>query len=85
MNLSPRTRPVQIPRTTIIPPQSMCKRAYSIAAPSSRARRVEAIAAFTLKPEHEEAIQGGLAHFTGLPLIFLNGDSAVVISYLLII
>lgn len=49
------------------------------------ARGVDAISAFTLKPEHEEAIRGGLAHFAGLPLIDLRGDEAVVTSYLQII
>lgn len=43
---------------------------------------VEAIAAFILRPAHEEAIQGGLAHFAGLPLIDLRGDTAIVTSYL---
>ncbi|QJT80854.1 nuclear transport factor 2 family protein [Kosakonia sp. MUSA4] len=49
------------------------------------AQGVEAIAAFILRPEHEEAIRGGLAHFAGLPLIDLRGDSAIVTSYLQII
>lgn len=49
------------------------------------ARGVDAIDSFTLKPEHEQAIQGGLAHFTGLPLIDLLGDEAIVTSYLQII
>ena len=49
------------------------------------ARGVDAIAAFTLRPEHEEAIRGGLAHFAGLPLIDLRGDEAFVTSYLQII
>lgn len=43
------------------------------------------IAAFIQRPEHEEAIRGGLAHFTGLPLIDLRGDAAVVTSYLMIV
>ncbi|HEY0207786.1 nuclear transport factor 2 family protein [Acerihabitans sp.] len=46
------------------------------------AKGVNAIAAFILRPEHEEAIKGGLAHFAGLPLIDLRGDTAVVTSYL---
>src|SRR5260370_12592917 len=46
---------------------------------------VDAIASFTLKPEHKEAIQGGLAHFAGLPLIDLRGDQAIVTSYLQIL
>ncbi|MGY2374008.1 nuclear transport factor 2 family protein [Pseudomonas sp. SDO524_S393] len=43
------------------------------------------IAAFILRPEHEAAIRGGLAHFAGLPLIDLRGDSAIVTSYLMIV
>ena len=49
------------------------------------ARGVDAIASFTLKPEHEEAIRSGLAHFTGLPLIELRGEEAIVSSYLQIL
>ena len=49
------------------------------------ARGVDAIAGFTLKPEHEDAIRGGLAHFVSLPLIDLRGDEAFVTSYLQII
>ncbi|RAU47988.1 MULTISPECIES: nuclear transport factor 2 family protein [unclassified Pseudomonas] len=43
------------------------------------------IASFILRPEHEAAIQDGLAHFAGLPLIDLRGDEAVVTSYLMIV
>jgi len=43
------------------------------------------IAAFITRPQHDEAIRGGLAHFTGLPLIDLRGDTAVVTSYLMIV
>ncbi len=46
------------------------------------AQGVDEIAAFILRPAHEEAIQSGLAHFAGLPLIDLRGDHAVVTSYL---
>ncbi|MFW0766611.1 nuclear transport factor 2 family protein [Trabulsiella odontotermitis] len=46
------------------------------------AKGVDAIAAFILRPAHEEAINSGLAHFTGLPLIDLRGDKAIVTSYL---
>jgi len=49
------------------------------------ARGVDAIAAFTLKPEHERAIRGGLAHFSSLPLIDLHGDEAIVTSYIQIV
>lgn len=45
----------------------------------------EAIGAFTLTPAHQTAIQGGLAHFAGLPHIELDGDAAYVTSYLQII
>src|SRR5258707_4866025 len=46
---------------------------------------VENIAAFTLRPAHEQAIRDGLAHFAGLPLIDLDGDRAVVTSALMTI
>ncbi len=45
----------------------------------------EAIAAITRRPEHREAIHGGLAHFAGLPYVELDGDSARVTSYLQLI
>jgi hypothetical protein len=39
-----------------------------------------------LKSEgHQAAIAGGLAHFTGLPHVTIEGDAAVVISYLQIL
>ena len=34
---------------------------------------------------HQAAIAGGLAHFTGLPHVTIDGDTAVVISYLQIL
>ncbi|TWF59170.1 nuclear transport factor 2 family protein [Neorhizobium alkalisoli] len=43
------------------------------------------IAAFIQRPEHDEAIRGGLAHFAGLPLVDLRGDQAIATSYLMII
>ncbi|WP_413723075.1 nuclear transport factor 2 family protein [Sodalis sp. RH23] len=46
------------------------------------AKGVNAIAAFILRPAHEKAIKSGLAHFAGLPLIDLRGDTAIVTSYL---
>jgi len=46
---------------------------------------VNAIASFTLKPAHQEAINLGLAHFCGLPLIDLRDDKAIVTSYLQIL
>jgi SnoaL-like domain len=45
----------------------------------------EQIAAMVKQPGHQAAIAGGLAHFTGLPRIEIDGDSAVVTSYLQII
>jgi len=44
-----------------------------------------AIAAMLKSPAHQAAIAGGLAHFTGLPHIAIDGDNAVVISYLQIL
>src|ERR1700691_405634 len=45
----------------------------------------KAIAASLLREGHQAAIAGGLAHFTGLPYIALDGDTAVVTSYLQIL
>ena len=39
----------------------------------------------TKTPAHQAAIAGGLAHFAGLPRIDLDGDRAVVTSYLQIL
>jgi hypothetical protein len=36
-------------------------------------------------PGHRAAIAGGLAHFTGLPYVAIDGDEAIVISYLQIL
>jgi hypothetical protein len=44
-----------------------------------------AVAAMVKEPGHQAAIAGGLAHFCGLPQIKLDGDTAVVTSYLQII
>jgi hypothetical protein len=44
-----------------------------------------AIAASLKSEGHQAAIAGGLAHFTGLPYIELDGDTAVVTSYLQIL
>jgi hypothetical protein len=49
------------------------------------AEGAEAIAAFIRRPEHAVAISGGLAHYTGLALIALKGERAVVTSYLMIV
>jgi len=45
----------------------------------------EAVAAIVKTPAHQAAINGGLAHFAGLPHIELDGDTAVVTSYLQIL
>ena len=45
----------------------------------------ESIAAMTQTPGHQRAIQGGLAHFAGLPHIAIDGDRASVTSYLLLL
>jgi SnoaL-like domain len=43
------------------------------------------IAAMLTSEAHQAAIAGGIAHFTGLPHIALDGDEAVVTSYLQIL
>jgi hypothetical protein len=43
------------------------------------------IAAGMKSPGHQAAIAGGLAHFAGLPHIAVDGDAAVVTSYLQIL
>jgi hypothetical protein len=45
----------------------------------------EGAAAIMTTPEHQAAIAGGLAHFAGLPRIDIDGDTAVVTSYLQIL
>lgn len=45
----------------------------------------EGIAAITKSPAHQAAIAGGLAHIAGLPHIEIDGDRAVVTSYLQIL
>jgi SnoaL-like domain len=45
----------------------------------------EAIATMVKEPGHQAAIQGGLAHFASLPHVQIDGDSAVVTSYLQIL
>jgi hypothetical protein len=45
----------------------------------------QAIAAIVTSPAHQAAIAGGIAHFAGLPYIALDGDDAVVTSYLQIL
>lgn len=45
----------------------------------------KAMGALLASQAHQAAIAGGLAHFTGLPHLTVNGDEAVVISYLQIL
>jgi hypothetical protein len=45
----------------------------------------DAISDQVLSPEHQAAIARGLAHFTGLPHVAIDGDTAVVTSYLQIL
>jgi hypothetical protein len=45
----------------------------------------DTIAGVTRTPEHQAAIAGGLAHLAALPHINLDGDRAVVTSYLQIL
>ena len=51
----------------------------------SSPRGREALAAQVKSPAHQAAIAGGLAHFTGLPHVAIDGDRAVVTSYLAIL
>jgi len=44
-----------------------------------------ALGALLQSEGHQAAIASGLAHFTGLPHVTLDGDSAIVISYLQIL
>jgi hypothetical protein len=45
----------------------------------------KAMGALLASPGHQAAIADGIAHFTGLPHVTVNGDEAVVISYLQIL
>ena len=51
----------------------------------SSPRGRDTIAKQVLSAEHQAAIAGGLAHFTGLPHVAIDGDSAIVTSYLQIL
>ena len=51
----------------------------------SSPRGRDAIASQVQGAKHQAAIAGGLAHFTGLPHVTIDGDTAVVISYLQIL
>ena len=53
--------------------------------PQQGGRGNAAIAAVVKTPAHQAAIDGGLAHFCGLPYIELDGDHAAVTSYLQIL
>jgi hypothetical protein len=44
-----------------------------------------AISEMPQRPAHQDAIKGGLAHFAGLPHVTIDGDRAVVTSYLQIL
>ncbi|MCZ6587398.1 MAG: hypothetical protein O7B98_05445 [Alphaproteobacteria bacterium] len=50
-----------------------------------RSPQASSAAAEAPRIEHHRAIQGGLAHFDGLPHIVLDGDAAYVTSYVQII
>ena len=45
----------------------------------------QAISELSQRPAHKQAMEAGLAHFAGLPHIALDGDRAVVTSYLQIL
>jgi SnoaL-like domain len=49
------------------------------------ARGRDALSKQVLSAEHQAAIAGGIAHFTGLPHVAIDGDTAVVTSYLAIL
>src|ERR1700731_2981588 len=51
----------------------------------SSPRGRDVIADHVLGPAHQAAIAGGLAHFTSLPHVAIDGDSAIVTSYLQIL
>ena len=51
----------------------------------SSPRGRDAISDQVLSPEHQAAIARGLAHFTGLPHVAIDGDTATVTSYLQIL
>ena len=59
--------------------------AFDRGAGLSSPRGRDALASQVRSPAHQAAIAGGLAHFTGLPYVKINGDTATVISYLQIV
>ena len=56
-------------------------RGENLSSPSGR----ESIANQVLGADHQAAIERGLAHFTSLPHVAIDGDTAVVTSYLQIL
>jgi len=52
---------------------------------AKRADGNQAVSQIVARPEHGQAIKGGLAHFAGLPHVTIDGDRAVVTSYLQIL
>jgi SnoaL-like protein len=56
-------------------------RGAEFARPTGRA----AIAGGSSSPEHHRAIEQGIAHFAGLPYVWITGDTAFAISYLQIL
>jgi hypothetical protein len=56
-------------------------RGAEFARPTGRA----AIAAGSSNPEHDRALDQGIAHFAGLPYVRIAGDTAFAISYLQIL
>jgi hypothetical protein len=57
------------------------ERGGEFARPEGRA----AIAQQSSNPEHQRAIEEGIAHFAGLPYVRIKGDTAFAISYLQIL
>ncbi|WP_410962121.1 nuclear transport factor 2 family protein, partial [Salmonella sp. SAL4457] len=51
----------------------------------SSPRGRDTIASHVRSPEHQAAIARGRAHVTGLPHVAIDGDTAVVTSYLQIL
>lgn len=49
------------------------------------AQGIEGFVAFGKLPAHQEAIEGGIAHFGNLPLVQLAGDTAVATSYIMLL
>ena len=59
----------------------MFDRGENLSSPRGR----DTIANQVLGADHQAAIAGGLAHFTSLPHVAIDGDTAVVTSYLQIL